>query len=145
MRQWIKSALVQIMACRLFGAKPLSEQMLTYFQLAPQEQTSVKIWIKIQFFLFKKMFLKKSSAKLRPFSPGETSKVNTVYLIGYTLRLHIAAAWFDNFRPAEVATGYYRGWLYWQWSGFITFKSQRQVRLMYSSELSICNTIYLLL
>ena len=28
MRQWIGSALVQIMACRLFGAKPLSKPML---------------------------------------------------------------------------------------------------------------------
>ena len=28
MRQWIRSALVQIMACRLFGAKPSSKPML---------------------------------------------------------------------------------------------------------------------
>ena len=33
MRQWTGSALVQIMACRLFGAKPLSEPMLKYCQL----------------------------------------------------------------------------------------------------------------
>ena len=30
MRQWTGPALVQIMACRLFGAKPLSEPMLEY-------------------------------------------------------------------------------------------------------------------
>ena len=30
MQQWIGSALVQIMACRLFGAKPLSQQMKRY-------------------------------------------------------------------------------------------------------------------
>ena len=35
MRQWIRSALVQIMACRLFGAKPLSKPMLGYCQLDP--------------------------------------------------------------------------------------------------------------
>ena len=35
MRQWIGSALVQIMACRLFGAKPLSKPMLSYCQLEP--------------------------------------------------------------------------------------------------------------
>ena len=29
MRQWTGSALVQVMACRLFGAKPLPEPMLT--------------------------------------------------------------------------------------------------------------------
>ena len=34
-RQWIGWALVQIMACRLFGAKPLSKPMLRYYQLEP--------------------------------------------------------------------------------------------------------------
>ena len=43
MFQWIRSALVQIMACRLFGAKPLSKPMVGYCQLDPQEQTSVKL------------------------------------------------------------------------------------------------------
>ena len=33
MRQLIGSALVQIMACRLFDAKPLSKPMLLYCQL----------------------------------------------------------------------------------------------------------------
>ena len=40
MCQLIESALVQIMACRLFGAKPLSKPMLDYRQLDP--------WDKIQ-------------------------------------------------------------------------------------------------
>ena len=35
MRQWIRSALVQVMACRLFNAKPLSELVLGYCQLDP--------------------------------------------------------------------------------------------------------------
>ena len=35
MRQWIGSALVQIMACRLFGTKPLSKPMLGYCQFYP--------------------------------------------------------------------------------------------------------------
>ena len=39
MRQRIWSALVQIIACRLFGAKPLSKPMLGYCQLDPQGQT----------------------------------------------------------------------------------------------------------
>ena len=42
MRQLIGSALVQVMACRLFGDKPLPEPMLEYCQLDPNEQTSVK-------------------------------------------------------------------------------------------------------
>ena len=32
---WIRWALVKIMACRLFGAKPLSEPMLGFWQLEP--------------------------------------------------------------------------------------------------------------
>ena len=39
MHQWIGSALVQIMACRLFSAKPLSKPVLGYCQLDPYEQT----------------------------------------------------------------------------------------------------------
>ena len=39
LRQWMGSALVQIMACRLFGVKPLSKPILGYRQLEPQEQT----------------------------------------------------------------------------------------------------------
>ena len=35
MRQWIRSALIQVMACCLFGAKLLPEPMLAYWQLDP--------------------------------------------------------------------------------------------------------------
>ena len=38
MRQWIGPALVQIMDCRLFGAKPLSKPMLGYCQMDTKEQ-----------------------------------------------------------------------------------------------------------
>ena len=38
MPQWNGSALVQIMACRLFGAKPLSKPTQGYSQLDPCEQ-----------------------------------------------------------------------------------------------------------
>ena len=50
MRQRIGSALVQIMACRLFGAKPLSKAMLSYCHLDPNEQTSVKCQLKYKNF-----------------------------------------------------------------------------------------------
>ena len=42
MRQETGPALTQTMACRLFGAKPLSEPMLAYCQLDSWEQISVK-------------------------------------------------------------------------------------------------------
>ena len=42
MRQWIWSTLVQIMACRLFGAKPLCKSMLGYCQLDPRQKNSMR-------------------------------------------------------------------------------------------------------
>ena len=42
MRQVTERASVQVMVCRLFGAKPLPEPMLTYCQLDPKDQISVK-------------------------------------------------------------------------------------------------------
>ena len=60
MCQWIRSALVQIMACRLIGTKPLPEPMLTFCLLDPQEQTSVKFKSKFKHFI-QKMRLKTSS------------------------------------------------------------------------------------
>ena len=43
MGRWTGSALVQVMACRLFGTKPLPEPMLNYYQFNPQQQTSAKL------------------------------------------------------------------------------------------------------
>ena len=43
-----QSVLVQVMACRLLGGKPLPEPMLIYCQLDLQEQTSVKFRMEIQ-------------------------------------------------------------------------------------------------
>ena len=42
MNQWIESALVQITACRLFDAKPLSKPMLGYFQWNTYEHITAK-------------------------------------------------------------------------------------------------------
>ena len=50
MRQWIGSALVQIMACCLFSANPLSKPMLGCWQLTPYKQTSVKFWSRFKIF-----------------------------------------------------------------------------------------------
>ena len=55
MRQWTGVALVQVMACRLFGAKPSPEPMLPYCQMDLCEQTFSEIWIKIWNFSFNKI------------------------------------------------------------------------------------------
>ena len=52
-RRWIGSSLVQVMACRREGDKPLPKPVSTY-----------------QIFSFKKMHLETSSAKRRPFCHG---------------------------------------------------------------------------
>ena len=58
MRWWTGSALVQVMVCYLFTAKPLPERMLTYCQLDTKEQMPLKFKSK-----FTKMHLKMSSRK----------------------------------------------------------------------------------
>ena len=76
MCQWIGSALVQMMACRLFGAKPLSKPMLGYCQLPHRNKVS-EISIKIEKFSFTKMHLKIWSVKWWPFCPeGDELRVN---------------------------------------------------------------------
>ena len=60
------SALVQVMACRSFGAKPLPEPMLKYCQLDPWKHTSVKFESKYKTSIHENVS-ELSSAKLRPF------------------------------------------------------------------------------
>ena len=54
MRLWTGSALVQIMACCLNGAKPLSEPVLTYCQLDPKEYISMSFYLKFKYFHLRK-------------------------------------------------------------------------------------------
>ena len=70
MRQWVKSTLVQVMACCWFGTKPLHEPMLTSCPLDPWKQTLAKFEIEMQNFSFMKIHLKMSSAKCWPFCSG---------------------------------------------------------------------------
>ena len=69
MRQWIRSALVQIMVCRLFGAKPLSNQcwVIVNWNLRNKLQWNFD---QIKNLSFMKMRLQISSAKWLPFCPG---------------------------------------------------------------------------
>ena len=57
------------MACRLDGAKPLSEPMMGY-KIRPLGTNFSEILIGIQTFSFTKMYLQKLSAKWRPFCLG---------------------------------------------------------------------------
>ena len=54
MSRWTGLALVQVMACRLFGAKPLPEPMLSYCHMDPLVTNLCEIRIKIQNLSFTK-------------------------------------------------------------------------------------------
>ena len=60
--------LVQIMACCLFGAEPLSEPVLEYFQLDPWEQAVVNCKSNFKRFHLRKCIWKCRLRKWRPFS-----------------------------------------------------------------------------
>ena len=62
--------LVQVMACRLFSAKPLPEPKLVYCQLDPWEQASVKFEFEFYSFHSRKCIWKCRLSKWRPFCPG---------------------------------------------------------------------------
>ena len=55
-RRQTRTSLVQILACRLFGAKPLSEPVLEYCEFDPWEQTSVKFYSKFKNFIEENAF-----------------------------------------------------------------------------------------
>ena len=76
MHQWTGSALVQIMACCLFEAKPLPEPMLVYRQLDPWEQVSVKFEWEFYHFLSRKYIWKCILPKWWPFCLGGDELVN---------------------------------------------------------------------
>ena len=68
-RNW--SALVQIMDCHFFGAKPISKTMLGNCQCDPWEQNAVKFHTYTRFFHSWTCIFKASSTKRRPSCPGE--------------------------------------------------------------------------
>ena len=69
MRQWSESALVQVMACRLFSDKPLPEPVLVYYQLDSWEQLSAKFESEFYHFHSRKCFWNSRLPKWRPFWP----------------------------------------------------------------------------
>ena len=70
MRQLIRPSLVQIMACRLDDTNPFIWTNVGILLIGPLGTNFSDIFIEIQKFSFRKMHLKMSSAKWRPFSLG---------------------------------------------------------------------------
>ena len=88
MRQWIGSTLIQIMAYRLFDAKPSSKPMIVFLSIWPLGTNFSEILNKIQDFSFTKMHPKISSAKWRPFCPAgdELIQIRQYYFTDTTLQ-----------------------------------------------------------
>ena len=113
--QWTMSALVQAMACRLFGTKPLLEAMLAYCY-----SNFCEIWIGILWFSFKKMHFKMSSARMAAICPGVDELMSkgclrTIFSLAYfTIYIHISLIpinphWIDTCRLTHcgLVTPYY--------------------------------------
>ena len=76
MRQRTGSSFVQVMACRLFGARPLTELMLAYCQLYFWDHISVTFKSDFYHFRSRKCNLKCRLPKWRPFRPGGDQLIN---------------------------------------------------------------------
>ena len=76
-RQWTRSALVQVMAWCLFSAKSLPEPILTYCELDSCEQISVKFKSKIISFSLKKCTWNGCLPKWGPFCPDGDELINS--------------------------------------------------------------------
>ena len=81
MHQWTGPSLVQVIACRLFGAKPLPEPNAGLLSIGLLGTSFSEILIGILSFSLKKMHLQMSSAKMAAFCPGG-EKLNHVSKMG---------------------------------------------------------------
>ena len=70
MRQWTGSGLFQVMACRLFGAKPLPEPILVYCYLDSWEQISMKFEFEFYNIYSRKCIPDCCRPRCQPFCPG---------------------------------------------------------------------------
>ena len=102
MHQWCGSALVQVMACLLFDAKPLPEPMLVYCQSHSWEQISVKFDSEFLSFSFKKMHLKLSSAKMAAIFSRERW-VDRLIHDGCILQINLSLQWKCSYFDSTAA------------------------------------------
>ena len=96
MRRQSGSALVQTMACRLFGAKPFSELVLRYCQLDRWEQSTVKLISKYSTFHSRNFTWKYHLRNVGHFVQWRWVKVNP-YWYNWTLRYALNKSVFHRF------------------------------------------------
>ena len=81
MRQWTGSSLVQVIACRLFGTKPLPEPMRNDCQLDSWEQISVKFESDFYRFHSRKCNWQCRLPKWRPFCPEGDELKSSLFVL----------------------------------------------------------------
>ena len=89
MRQWTVSSLVQVMACRLFCAKPLPEPVMVYCQLDSWQQVSVKFESEFYHFLSMKCIWTCRLSKWHPFCPGRDELMSSPAPAVWTWKEHL--------------------------------------------------------
>ena len=112
MRQWIGSALVETMAWRLFGAKPLSKPMLVYYQLDHKELTLVNFFSQISNFFIQENSFKNVVCEMAAFlSRGRWVNlygslcgiiIFTVLVSIYTSTNDRFASWLHSCQPFAI-------------------------------------------
>ena len=107
MRQWTGSSLVQVMACRLFGAKPLPEPMLTYCELDSWEHISVKFESEFYHFHSGKCSWKCRLSKCRPFCAGGDEWSATLHLVPGYVPWEITTRMILGLHPTNERRRYY--------------------------------------
>ena len=101
MHQWMGSAFVQIMACRLFGNEPISKPMLKYcyISIGPLRTNFSEISIEIQNFPFIKMHLKIPSMKVSNFVLGRWVNIGVKYCVDFPNTCVHSLCFFGHFCP----------------------------------------------
>ena len=131
MHQWIGSALVQIMDCRLFDANPLPELMLSYCQFGSWEEISVKFESELYHFHSRKCTWKCRLPKWRPFClPGDELML-ALYMEG-------TRAWFLS-KMSKVSANERRQYMCYVFSDWM--KPQIDNRPSISQQISLCLTV----
>ena len=89
-RHWTGSSLVHVMACRLFGAKPVFESMMSYSPMDPWEQSPENFFFEIENFPLTKMHFKTSWVKvLTILSRPQYNRVWQIWCILIMISIHI--------------------------------------------------------
>ena len=98
MCQLTGSSVVQIMACHLDGAKPLSELMLTYHQLHFKEDVTMKFYFKFKYLHSKNVFEHVFCEMAAIFLKGRWVKWTDSAMIPFTLNF---VAWSSKPWPLQ--------------------------------------------